>query len=88
MGQQALCRHCGRRFDLDDNDVTADGPCSYHPHPPASIGNTGPRGDYAEIWRFPCCGETVVGEIGDDGGDVVPSRSPGCRHGVHAAEGG
>lgn len=32
------------------------------------MANTGPRGDYAEVWRFPCCGATVVGEIRDGAG--------------------
>jgi hypothetical protein len=85
MGEQAVCRRCGREFDLELSDAPGDCPCSYHPSPPVKMGTTGPRRDYAEVWRFPCCGETVIGEVGADGRDIGPSQSPGCRTGPHAA---
>lgn len=38
------------------------------------IGNTGAADDYCEIYRFPCCGKTVI--VGD--GPVSRHRCDGC----------
>jgi hypothetical protein len=59
--------------------------CSYHPRYPRSIGNTGARGDYAELWYFPCCGQGVVGQI-VNGEDQPALRTPGCVNGFHEGE--
>lgn len=47
----------------------------YHSMDPILIKNLGATDDYAEIWRFPCCGKTIRT------GNKVPSRSraDGCK---------
>jgi hypothetical protein len=45
---------------------------TWHPSAPEVVGNTGPRGDYTDVWRFSCCGMQVAS-------DTPPARSPGCR---------
>lgn len=45
---------------------------TYHPHRPTVVGNASARGDYTDVWRFPCCGQVVVS-------DVEPFLSPGCQ---------
>ena len=80
------CFHCGRDFDPTKQSHFGDFDCSYHPQNPRSIGNTGPRGDYAELWHFPCCGKAVVGEISEEGADITPARTPGCMNGFHSGD--
>lgn len=76
------CSKCGQTFDPSEQSNWGSFDCSYHPRHPRSIGNAGPRGDYAELWYFPCCGQGVVGQI-IDGSDVIPPRTPGCVNGFH-----
>lgn len=80
-----ICAYCGKEFDLDTQSPFGDFNCSYHPKKPQSIGNAGPKGDYAELWIFPCCGKRLVGEI-VDGRDVVPRQSPGCINCFHSTK--
>jgi hypothetical protein len=80
---EILCTKCGQQFDQSKQSNWGAFTCSWHPREPRSIGNTGPRGDYAELWYFPCCGKGVVGEI-VNGSDVKPARSPGCLNGFHS----
>lgn len=77
------CVYCGKTFDPDKQSPFGDFNCSFHPMQPQSIGDTGPRGDHAELWIFPCCGKRHVGEV-EAGRDVVPRRSPGCLNCFHA----
>jgi hypothetical protein len=81
---QIGCIRCGQHFDEAEQSNWRDFTCSWHPREPKSIGNTGPRGDYAELWYFPCCGKGVVGEISVEGSDVTPPRAPGCTLGFHS----
>jgi len=81
---QVQCTKCGHPFDEKEQSNWGPFTCSYHPRKPRSIGNTGPKGDYAELWYFPCCGKGVVGEI-VNGSDKEPLRSPGCMSGFHTA---
>lgn len=76
------CIYCGKQFDLSEQSPFEDFDCSYHPMRPKSIGNTGPRRDYTELWVFPCCGKRHVGEI-SSGRDVIPPQSPGCINCFH-----
>lgn len=69
-------------FDADENGGAS---CSYHPTLPVNIGNTGTRGDFAELWTFPCCGMTVTGGI-VEGRDTKPDQTPGCAVGRHYEE--
>jgi TIR domain len=78
------CRYCAEWFHTDENDP---GACSYHPKLPVNIGNTGPRNDYADIYTFPCCGESLISEY-IDSRDVPPSQFPGCAVGRHVVESG
>jgi len=76
-----VCSRCGAQYAEHDPSG-----CSFHPQPPDNIGNTGPDRDYAEIWRFPCCGQKYVGTFHERGGgisDERPPKSPGCVHGRH-----
>jgi hypothetical protein len=73
-----LCAHCGKPFD-----PKRGGQCSYHPDEPVAVSNTGPRHDYADYYQFQCCGAKVFGEVSQDGVDLLPPRSPGCRIGPH-----
>jgi hypothetical protein len=78
-GDSILCRRCEQPFDPADRSFS----CSHHTEPPVVIGNTGPARGYADIWRFPCCGKTLVGEISERGNDVRPPMSPGCATSMH-----
>jgi hypothetical protein len=82
---QDRCINCGEVFDDDEQSSWKDFTCSHHPMRPRSIGNTGPRGDYAELWYFPCCGKGVVGAI-VNGCDVCPPQSPGCVNTWHSSK--
>lgn len=79
------CSKCGQVFDPAKQRNWGPFDCSYHPRHPRSIGNTGPRGDYAELWYFPCCGQGVVGQI-VNGEERPVSRTPGCVNGFHERE--
>ncbi len=76
-----LCERCERFYDPNDKSFS----CSHHAEPPTIIGNTGPVGDYADVWRFPCCAKTVVGAISERGNDIKPPMSPGCCTSMHVA---
>jgi hypothetical protein len=80
---QVQCTKCGQSFDENEQSNWGEFTCSWHPREPRSIGNTGPKGDYAELWYFPCCGKGVLGEI-VNGSDVTPRRTPGCTSGFHS----
>ena len=70
--QYLICKYCGVRFD-----AAHPGSCSYHPLEPELVGNRGPRDDYTDVHRFPCCGQVVAAD--------EPARSPGCTQGFHEA---
>ncbi len=80
---QVQCTKCGQSFDDKEQSNWGAFTCSWHPREARSIGNTGPKGDYAELWYFPCCGKGVKGEI-VNGSDVAPPRTPGCTSGFHS----
>jgi hypothetical protein len=77
-----VCSRCGAQYAEHDPSG-----CSFHPHTPEKIGNTGPRRDYADIWQFPCCDQKYVGTFsgGEKHGiyDEQPPKSPGCVNGRH-----
>jgi len=75
-----VCRNCGKPFDPQRG-----GQCSYHPEAPVAVANTGPRHDYADYYEYPCCRAKVFGEVSQEGVDLLPPRSPGCRIGPHMA---
>jgi hypothetical protein len=87
MADLQLCINCGQQFDPEKQHPYGSFDCSYHPKEAKSIGNTGPRKDYAELWHFPCCGKREIGEI-VDGNDVRPKTSPGCANGFHKSHAG
>lgn len=72
-----ICQNCRRHVKPGSRGV-----CTYHPQDAVVVGHTGPEFDYADVLRFPCCSATVVGEI-ENGVDLRPARSPGCRVGRH-----
>lgn len=84
MGEYTLCRYCGTFFDSDENGPKS---CSYHPKLPVHIGETGSRGDHADLWNFPCCDRTAVSDI-VEGRDVRPEQTPGCSVSQHVPETG
>lgn len=73
----AVCGRCGVQFDKD-----YPGECSHQPMEPTVIGNVGPRGDYEDVYKFPCCGSVVIGAV-KNGCDVPPTKAPGCVFGRH-----
>jgi hypothetical protein len=81
----AICINCAAEFDPTAQNPFGPFTCSFHPREPQSIGNTGPKGDHAELWYFPCCGKREVGQIDNYGNDVMPSQSPGCTNSFHRA---
>lgn len=78
VARLALCSRCGHQFDLQ-----YPSPCSFHPAKPVVIGNTGPREDYRDVWKFECCGTLVVNAL-SRGVDLEPAQSPRCQVGKHA----
>jgi hypothetical protein len=52
----------------------------WHPREAALTGNTGARGNYIDVFTFPCCGKQVLSD-----GSVSQFRSDGCQ--VHEPEG-
>ena len=56
----------------------------WHPQPAVPHRNLGAQEDYAEVWRFPCCGATIVV------GDGQPSQHvlDGCEEAPGADAGG
>jgi hypothetical protein len=70
------CVNCGEEFDSAEQTPWGEFNCSYHPFSADSIGNTGPRGDYDELWVFRCCGKAHVS-------DKAPPKSPGCLNAFH-----
>jgi hypothetical protein len=75
-----FCVNCHQQFYWDD-----PGHCSFHPFDPVSAGNTGPREDYRDVWRYPCCGQVVLTAVDESGHDLPPPRSPGCENRTHQA---
>jgi hypothetical protein len=76
-----VCSRCGAQYAEHDPSG-----CSFHPDPPEVVGNTGPLRDYADVWRFPCCGQKYVGTfntIGNATYDSPVPKSPGCVTGRH-----
>lgn len=73
-----VCKHCGKPYDPYKGGI-----CSFHPDKALIISNTGPRFDYAEYYEFPCCKTRVFGEVTQDGIDLLPPQSPGCKIGSH-----
>lgn len=74
-----VCSRCGAQYPEHDPSG-----CSFHSLPPENIGHTGPDRDYAEIWKFPCCGQKYVGTFEEMAStDIRPPKSPGCIHGRH-----
>jgi len=94
-GALEICKHCRQLFDPE---ITPDRfaeslLCSWHSGAAEKVGNTGPAGDYAEVWVWTCCGKqtigplvtkTVAGVVGQY--DYPPPRSPGCTQGSHEAD--
>lgn len=85
-----ICKNCRQLFDLSltpgsGDQFVDDFLCSYHPGQAEQVGNTGPRGDYADVYRWTCCGKTHVGAV-IRGRDYPPRRSPGCTKGLHVPD--
>jgi hypothetical protein len=80
---EPICSNCGLPFNPDDQNPFQPFDCSFHPRKPQPIGNTGPKGDYAELWYFPCCGKRELGTINEFGSDVTPKQTPGCINSFH-----
>lgn len=73
-----ICSICNEQFDPIYPTT-----CSYHPEKPTNIYHLGPRDDYEEVWKFPCCGMIVIGAVNKEGWDVTPKQTPGCIVGEH-----
>lgn len=85
-----ICKNCRQLFDpsispRSGDKFVDDFLCSYHPGEAEQTGNTGPRGDYADVYRWTCCGKTHVGAV-IGGRDFPPRRSPGCTKGFHVPD--
>lgn len=85
-----ICKNCRQLFDPavnpDEGDQFFDDfLCSYHPGQAEFVQNTGPRFDYADVYKWTCCGKTHVGAV-IRGHDYPPRRSPGCTKGPHVPD--
>lgn len=80
--EYVLCRYCSSFFYDDEIESAA---CSYHRSLPVNIGSTGPRGDHADLWTFPCCATTVKAQV-VEGRDRTTEQTPGCITGRHVRE--
>lgn len=89
------CRNCGQLFDplLNPTSMgfgtnTSGFHCSYHPDAPVlepDHPSPGASHGYADIYRFPCCGQLAMGgEVNNR--SVPPRRSPGCKVGPHVED--
>ncbi len=87
----AICKHCRTLFDPSISPFRFGESllCSRHTGELEEVGNTGPGGDYADIYRWSCCGEQVIGPVVMTESGVVdrrPPRSPGCEEGPHEVD--
>lgn len=78
MGDKIICKNCGNEFDPAKNTSTA---CRYHPEEGVFLSTADSRYDYADVYRYPCCGQTEF--YGYSGTEPVL----GCRTGFHEARG-
>jgi len=77
MNKQMTRKNCGMEFDSDN--TAENNQRNYHPEEAVHVGNSGPQGNYDEIWKFPCCDQIVLR-------DPQPARSPGCTQGVYIVD--
>ena len=85
-----ICKNCRQLFDPSitpgPNDVYAgEYLCSWHVGAAELVGSAGPRDDYADIYRWSCCGKSVPGAV-IAGRDYPPRRAPGCNTGPHVPD--
>jgi hypothetical protein len=87
----AICARCKTLFDPSITPVRFAEKlmCSWHPGEVVNTGTTDHRYDYAEVWKWTCCGKTEIGPIVSAGqGDIdhPPPRTPGCETGPHLTD--
>ncbi len=59
--------------------------CHFHPAPPVPLGTLGENDRRRSWWMYQCCWLVVTSAMGDDGRELSPPLSGGCRTGVHVA---
>lgn len=93
----AICKNCRMLFEPRITPTRFGAPllCSWHPGELQDAGNTGPAGDYADMFIWSCCGAHVIGPIVEEivngrptHTDRKPPRSPGCHQGPHVPDEG
>jgi len=74
------CENCTEQF------VEArQGQCRYHPSPPVRLGTRGEGVGRRSWWMYQCCWLVALSPVGEDGRELSPPLSGGCRVGGHVA---
>ncbi|MFZ0250438.1 MAG: hypothetical protein WAL61_10885, partial [Acidimicrobiales bacterium] len=74
------CRNCEEQYVEN-----AQGRCRFHPEPPVSLGTRGEGAQRRSWWMYQCCWLVVFAAVGDDGSELDPPLTGGCRMGAHVS---
>jgi hypothetical protein len=74
------CRNCDEQYVEN-----AQGRCRFHPEPPVSLGTRGEGSQRRSWWMYECCWLVVFAAVGDDGRELAPPLTGGCRIGAHVS---
>lgn len=72
MSLDAFSGGLGDQLQQRKNKIVAQP--MWHPEEAVNVGNAGTRGDYAEVWKFPC-----YGKIHTQDDQPSQDRADGCR---------
>jgi hypothetical protein len=61
------------------------GSCRFHPTAPISLGTRGDGDQRRSWWMYQCCWLVVLSTVGEDGREIDPPRTGGCRVGAHVS---
>jgi len=74
------CDNCEEQFV-----ESREGLCRFHPAPPISLGTRGDGDQRRSWWMYECCWLIVLSTVGEDGAELSPPRTGGCRVGAHVS---
>jgi hypothetical protein len=75
-----VCLNCEQQFF-----EARPGTCRYHPASPVCLGTVGEGGQRRSWWMYQCCWLVALAPIGEDGRELPPPVTGGCRVGAHVA---